>query len=247
MCYRGRQDNMRRPSWAMLTRISAALLAFIVAGMAPLHGQDQPASAAPGPIVTDRPAITNSSIVVPAGSVQAENGFLETSNQGQSIIDGPETLLRLGVATRTELRFTAPDYYQDLTNTGGPGIRRLRRRSKTAAWPHTGWIRRIGHPLSQFSHRRPHCIQRRVRSRIAGTLVARAFLTMDGGGDALLVLAHPGAHAKSDWRVHLYVGSATDGTLGCVCRVRGQVSRTRWAAGPAAFRNSAQNRQAAPA
>jgi hypothetical protein len=106
----------------MLTRISTALLAFILAGMAPLHAQDQTAgAAAPGPIVTDRPSITNSSIVVSAGSFQAENGFLETNNQGQSIIDGPETLLRLGVATRTELRFTVPEYYQDLTNTGGPG------------------------------------------------------------------------------------------------------------------------------
>jgi hypothetical protein len=102
----------------MLVRILAALLAFILAGIAPLHGQDQaPDATAPGPISTDRPAVTNSSVVVPSGSLQAENGFLETTSQGQSIVDGPETLVRFGVARRTELRFTAPDYFRNL-NTG---------------------------------------------------------------------------------------------------------------------------------
>jgi hypothetical protein len=106
----------------MLRRISTALFAIILAGMAPLHGQDQPSStAAAQPIATDRPAVTNSSIVVPAGSLQLENGFLETGSQGQSIVDGPETLVRLGVATRTELRFTMPDYYRNLSTTGGLG------------------------------------------------------------------------------------------------------------------------------
>jgi len=106
----------------MLTRISTVLLAFILAGMVPLHGQDQPASAAAsGPIATDRPAVTNSSVVVPAGSFQAENGFLETSSQGQKIVDGPETLVRFGVAPRTELRFTVPDYYFSVNTTGGLG------------------------------------------------------------------------------------------------------------------------------
>lgn len=102
----------------MLARISAALLAIIWAGMMPLHGQDQSSSVdATGPIATDRPAITNSSVVVPAGSFQMENGFLETSSQGQSVLDGPVSLVRFGINTRTELRFTAPDYLYRL-NTG---------------------------------------------------------------------------------------------------------------------------------
>jgi hypothetical protein len=105
----------------MLTRISTAL-AFLFAGMLPLHGQVPPASAAtPGPIATDRPAVTNSSVVVPAGSFQAENGFLETSSQGQHAVDGPETLVRFGVAAKTELRFTVPDYFQNLSTSGGRG------------------------------------------------------------------------------------------------------------------------------
>src|ERR1035437_1194267 len=106
----------------MLARISAALLAFILAGMLPLHGQDQPPSVdVAEPIATDRPAVTNSSVVVPRGSLQAENGFLESSSQGQSVVDGPESLVRFGVARRTELRFTVPDYCYNLKTGGSPG------------------------------------------------------------------------------------------------------------------------------
>jgi Putative MetA-pathway of phenol degradation len=106
----------------MITRTSAALLAFVLAGMLPLHGQDQPLGVdAAGPIATDRPAVTNSSVVVPAGSLQAENGFLETSSQGQSTLDGPESLVRFGIAKRTELRFTVPDYFRNLTTGYGGG------------------------------------------------------------------------------------------------------------------------------
>jgi len=72
-------------------------------------------------MATDRPAVTNSSVVVPIGSLQAENGFLETGSQGQSVLDGPESLVRFGVAKRTELRFTVPDYFYNLTTGGNPG------------------------------------------------------------------------------------------------------------------------------
>lgn len=62
-------------------------------------------------IATDRPAVTDSSVVVPQGTLQAENGFADTVSEGQRTFDGPETLLRFGVASKTELRLTAPDYY----------------------------------------------------------------------------------------------------------------------------------------
>jgi Putative MetA-pathway of phenol degradation len=113
----------------MLPRIFIVLV-LLVAGMTPLSGQSQPANAqpanaqpanaqpatsdVPGPISTDRPAVTNSSVVVPAGSLVVENGFLETGSQGQSTVDGPETLLRVGVARKTELRFSVPDYFGNL-------------------------------------------------------------------------------------------------------------------------------------
>jgi hypothetical protein len=63
------------------------------------------------PIATDRPAVTASSVVVPVGSFQDENGFAFTADQGQTTFDGPESLFRWGVATRAELRLTLPDYF----------------------------------------------------------------------------------------------------------------------------------------
>jgi hypothetical protein len=107
----------------MLARISTLLLVSILSGMTQLHGQDQPRSADPGgPIATDRPAVANSSVVVPAGTLQLENGFLETRGMGQTVLDGPESLIRFGAATRTELRFTLPDYFHNLTASGGSGF-----------------------------------------------------------------------------------------------------------------------------
>jgi hypothetical protein len=100
----------------MLTRVSTAFLAFILFAFAPLRAQDQPAApATPGPIATDRPSVTDSSVVVPIGSIQAENGFLETKTDGQNIVDGPETLVRVGVLANTELRLTAPNYFYNTT------------------------------------------------------------------------------------------------------------------------------------
>lgn len=54
-------------------------------------------------------------------SFQAENGFLETSNQEQNVLDSPESLVRFGVAKRTEVRFTVPDYFHNLNPGGGLG------------------------------------------------------------------------------------------------------------------------------
>ena len=74
------------------------LLVSIFAGA--LFGQNQTnGTSPPSPIATDRPAFTASSIVVPRGSLQFENGFLETTAEGQQGFDFPETLVRFGVAS----------------------------------------------------------------------------------------------------------------------------------------------------
>jgi hypothetical protein len=49
---------------------------------------------------------------------QAENGWLETGNQAGRTIDFPETQLRFGIGPSTELRFTAPDYFQGSSSSG---------------------------------------------------------------------------------------------------------------------------------
>jgi len=65
-------------------------------------------------INTDRPAVTESSVVVPAGALQIESGLLQSDAQGRDVLDLPEAWLRYGLLERTELRLTIPDYYRDL-------------------------------------------------------------------------------------------------------------------------------------
>jgi hypothetical protein len=61
-------------------------------------------------LVTDRPDVTESSIVVPRGSLQFENGLTWSGGRGTSSFDVAETLIRYGIATRTEIRFVIPNY-----------------------------------------------------------------------------------------------------------------------------------------
>ena len=48
-------------------------------------------------IATDRPDVTNSSLVVPTGSFQSENGINLSGPGGGQTIDGTNTRWRLGV------------------------------------------------------------------------------------------------------------------------------------------------------
>jgi hypothetical protein len=100
----------------MPARTSIALVAFVLIAMEPLPAQDQPKGAvAAAPIATDRPSVTDSSVVVPTGSIQVENGFLDSSSQALRTLDGPESLIRFGLLSKTELRFYVPDYYYNQT------------------------------------------------------------------------------------------------------------------------------------
>jgi hypothetical protein len=89
--------------------VRSILLALLAVGFA--FGQAPASDATASPISTDRPAVTDSSVVVPSGSIQVENGFADTVSQGQRTLDGPETWVRIGVASKTELRLIAPDYF----------------------------------------------------------------------------------------------------------------------------------------
>ena len=99
-------------------RRSAAVL--ILGGWAFLHGQTSTPAAEP--ISTDRPSFANSSVVVPKGAFQAENGFQATHSQRQYSFDGPETSLRFGVADKTELRLFAPNYFWDVPPESSSGF-----------------------------------------------------------------------------------------------------------------------------
>ncbi|QNI33353.1 transporter [Alloacidobacterium dinghuense] len=97
-----------------MTRTASAFFLSLLAGTCALHAQSQKCgSNAQSTIATDRPQITSSSIVVPCGSLQFENGFAATSNAGQHTFDFPETSIRFGIAQKTELRFAVPNYFNN--------------------------------------------------------------------------------------------------------------------------------------
>lgn len=73
------------------------------------------------PIATDRPSVTDSSVVVPVGTLQFEDGFTDTASEGQQTLDGSETLMRFGVGSKTELRLTVPDYFGTIGAGSGFG------------------------------------------------------------------------------------------------------------------------------
>ena len=53
---------------------------------------------------------------VPQSGLQTENGALVTNLGRSPVVDLPESNIRYGLLTRTELRITLPDYYSSLTS-----------------------------------------------------------------------------------------------------------------------------------
>jgi hypothetical protein len=80
-------------------------------------GQTSPTAAQPE-INTDRPDVTESSVVVPRGSLQIENGMAWTSDHGKRSVDFSESLIRLGILSRTELRLDTPNYLAVISGAG---------------------------------------------------------------------------------------------------------------------------------
>jgi hypothetical protein len=103
-----------------MRRCSCALFLLGVVGSLALQAEAQGCgSNASSSISTDRTQITSSSVVVPCGSLQFENGFEDTSSGGRWGFDIPETSVRFGVGKKTELRFGVPDYFNnDDTGSG---------------------------------------------------------------------------------------------------------------------------------
>ena len=73
-------------------------------------------------IATDRPDVTNSSIVVPRGSLQSENGINLTNEAGAATVDGTNTRLRFGIAECFEILVDLPTYFAALRNSGNSGF-----------------------------------------------------------------------------------------------------------------------------
>jgi outer membrane putative beta-barrel porin/alpha-amylase len=73
-------------------------------------------------IATDRPDTTNSSVVVPYGSLQIENGVNWSVRDGSQVLDASETRVRLGVAHCGEVSVDVPNYFVALN---GPASSQL--------------------------------------------------------------------------------------------------------------------------
>ena len=74
-------------------------------------------------IATDRPDVTNSSLVVPVGSLQNENGVNFSMRDDARLIDGTNSRWRLGVVPCLEVLVDLPTYVAPLqrsANAAGP-------------------------------------------------------------------------------------------------------------------------------
>jgi len=77
------------------------------------------------PIATDRPDVTNSSIVVPVGSLQNENGANLSRRAGADIFDGTNSRWRLGIAPCFEALIDLPSYVGTFRGAGDSGFGNL--------------------------------------------------------------------------------------------------------------------------
>src|SRR6266852_8266607 len=87
-----------------------------------VDAQAEGCPAAKDQIATDRPDVTNSSLVVPAGSLQSENGVNVSARDGGRFVDGTNTRLRAGIANCLELLVDVPTYFANVRGPEGSGF-----------------------------------------------------------------------------------------------------------------------------
>src|SRR6202795_5267551 len=105
--------------------LKRALRACLLSAFAISAAGEARADACPTPkdeIATDRPDVTNSSLVVPTGSLQSENGVNISARDGGRTIDGTNTRWRLGVAPCLELLVDVPTYFANIRAPGSSGF-----------------------------------------------------------------------------------------------------------------------------
>ncbi|OAF02373.1 hypothetical protein AYJ54_26910 [Bradyrhizobium centrolobii] len=73
-------------------------------------------------IATDRPDVTNSSLVVPVGSFQSENGLNLSTRDGGRTLDGSNSRWRLGIAPCLEVFVDLPTYFANIRPPGVSGF-----------------------------------------------------------------------------------------------------------------------------
>jgi hypothetical protein len=110
--------------WAQLMRSFrwAAFLAGALASLRTFAVAAEECTQPNNPIETDRPDTTNSSTVVPVGSLQSENGVNISRRDGTDIFDGSNSRWRLGIAPCFEVLVDVPNYVGTLRGTGASGL-----------------------------------------------------------------------------------------------------------------------------
>src|SRR6201993_2192780 len=73
-------------------------------------------------IATDRPDVTNSSLVVPVGSLQNENGVNFSMRDDGRLLDGTNSRWRLGIAPCLEILVDLPTYIAPLQGSASSGF-----------------------------------------------------------------------------------------------------------------------------
>lgn len=99
---------------------TALALVFVAAAPALAQAGECPTSASE--IATDRPDVTNSSLVVPTGSLQGENGINTTRRGLDKTFDGTNSRLRLGIANCLEILVDVPNYFGRLKGDADSGF-----------------------------------------------------------------------------------------------------------------------------
>ena len=115
---------MLQPQLATICRCTFTAVLFVVALARPAsvaHAADGCPNSA-SEISTDRPDVTNSSVVVPYGSLQVENGVDWTDRQRSDVISGTATRVRFGVARCTEVLADVPTYFYWLNGRASSGF-----------------------------------------------------------------------------------------------------------------------------
>jgi hypothetical protein len=97
------------------------LVAILIGGRRAARG-DNVCPTASDEIATDRPDVTNSSLVVPAGSLQAENGVDWSERHGPNAVGGTKTRLRVGIAHCSEFLLDVPSYFASVSGTEPSGF-----------------------------------------------------------------------------------------------------------------------------
>jgi len=107
---------------SVIRRTLAKSLLSALASLAAFDAQADTCPVAKDEIVTDRPDVTNSSLVVPVGSFQSENGVNVSARDGGQTVDGTNSRWRFGIAPCLEFLVDLPTYFQNIRSPGSSGF-----------------------------------------------------------------------------------------------------------------------------